>query len=80
MKVEEDVAALPVSEKDVSPFKGLIPRPLERWKWPLLFLPRHGTARQVNYGSNIMSVTEVLDMVKLVNEAFQCLGTFNLDL
>lgn len=30
--------------------------------------------------SNVMAATEVLAMVKLVNEAFQCLGVFNLDL
>lgn len=28
---------------------------------------------------NRMAVTGVSDMVKLVNEAFQCLGSFNLD-
>lgn len=30
--------------------------------------------------SSLMAATEVLDMVKRANEAFKCLGVFNLDL
>lgn len=44
-----------------------------------LFLPRHGPARDATMMSNLLTVTEVSDIVQLV-KAFQCLRTFNLNL
>lgn len=66
MDAKEDTSALLVLETDVSAFEGLIPRPLEPKGAPsFLFFPE--------YGANLMATTEVLNMVKLVNKASQCL-------
>lgn len=79
--VEEDAAALLMLEIEVSPFKGLIPKTLELVAAPSLYffltMVQYLMSTMV---SNLMVATEITDMIKLVNEAFHCLGTFNLGL
>lgn len=66
---------------DTSPFEGLLARPQEPVGFPSLFYsPVMARLIISQLLPSLASVTEVSDMVRLVNEAFQCLGSFNLDL
>lgn len=67
-------------EVDISSFEGLIPRPLEPIGVFLPLLPQYGTTYNVDPIVESYGFMEVFDMVWLVNEAFQCLGAFNIDL
>lgn len=64
-------------------FKMMIrpPEPTKPIEAPsLYFFPAVAQHVKSTTMSTLMSETEVSDMVRLVKEAFQCLGTFNLDL
>lgn len=67
-------------EVDTSPFKGLL-RPLEPVGAPSLFfspiMAQYVISTLLLY---LMDAMKVSDMVQLVNEAFQCLNFYNLDL
>lgn len=56
---------------NTSPFKGLIPRPLEPVGPPSLFYsPSTAQFIILTLLLNLIAATEVFDMVRLVNEAF----------
>lgn len=75
---EERAVDLLLSEADVSTFEGLIRRSLKPvGASSVKFFPVVVQYVMSTMVSNLMAETEVLDMVKLVNEAFQRLGTFN---
>lgn len=66
---------------DISAFEGLLVRPKEPVGVSSLFYSH--VMAQLIISQLLMSLansTEVFDMVRLVNEAFQCLGSFNLAL
>lgn len=79
MRAKEDVAALFVPKTYISPFEGLSPKSLETVGAPsLYFFPVAAQNVMSTMLSKLMDATEVSNMVKLLNEAFQCLGVFNL--
>lgn len=81
MATEENAATFLVLEMDVSPFVGLIATPLEPLEPPSFYFSLVEVQEVITtMVLNLMAVTEVWDMVKLVKKAFQCLGTFNLEL
>lgn len=76
------MTALLATEGDTSPCEGLIPKPSEPIGAPpsLLFSPNTAEYVTSMLLLNLMATTEVFEMVLLVNEAFQCLGVYDLDL
>lgn len=74
MDVEEEMISLLVSGKDDSLFEGMVPRPLEPMGAPSCYfhsiMSRHAISTMI---SNLKTETKVSDMVRLVNETFQCL-------
>lgn len=66
---------------DTSPFEGLLARPEEQVGVPSLFYsPIMAQLIISQLLTSLASTTEVSNMVRLVNEAFQFLGGFNQDL
>lgn len=77
----ENIAALLAGGVDTSLFEGLAPRPSESVGAPLLFYSPSTVYCVISMLLlNSMATTEVSDMVRVVNEAFQYLVVFNLNL
>lgn len=74
------VTTLPLSVIDGSSFKGFMDRPLE--SVGLLHVFTCPLTQHIGSSSfeELQTTTEVSNIVRLVNEAFHCLSSFNLDL
>lgn len=74
-------ASMLKGDLDTSPFEGLLARPEEPVGVPSLFYsPVMAQLIISQLLTSLASAIEFSDMVRLVNEAFQCLSGFNLDL
>lgn len=78
---EEDAVSFLILDIDLCPCECLIPRPLKPVGAPSLYFYSTVVQRVISTTiKTFMSTVKGSDMVKLVNKAFQCRGTFNLDL
>lgn len=77
----KDITTLLVTKANTSLFEGLIPRPLEPVGAPSFFFsPSTAWYMISTLVLDLMAANEIPDIVRLVNEAFQCLDVYNLDL